>query len=299
MLCDIFRRLSHFYKLTKYTYAGFGAIAFNDFIMFHKALGIKNMISFEADNGILKRLEANRPYNTIAIVNKKSTEALPELAWKNPHIIWLDYDDPLIPYMFSDAGIVANHAISGTALAITFQCNKAPEACNRSDDNNHNPLLSFASKFGANRVPEGIDEMDLSGWDYGKLGARMLKTEIESILASRNVRLSENEKITFTKICSFEYQDGAKMHTLVGMFVKEEDKSKFDECDFGSLDFLEKSSMPRIIIPKLTLKEIDSLERQLPLKAGERIKYGHIPQGDASRFIEFYRYLPNFSVLEN
>ena len=298
MLCDVFRRLSHFFKLVNYTYVGFGAIAFNDFIMFHKALGIKRMVSFEADNGLLKRLEANKPYNTISIINKKSTVALPELSWKNPHIIWLDYDDPLIPDMFVDAGIVANYAISGSALAITFQCNKAPEA-HANGDENHDALLKFSSNFGAERVPGNIDEMDLSGWDYGKLGAHMLEAEIEAVLASRNLLLPENDQIAFKKICSFEYQDGAKMHTLVGVFVKNEDEGKYQECDFSSLDFLEKSSSPRIIIPKLTLKEIDSLERQLPLKTEERIKYGHIPQGDASRFIEFYRYLPNFSVLEN
>lgn len=302
MLCDILRKLSNFHKLVDYTYVGFGAIAFNDFIMFHKALGIKDMISFEEDNGdraVLRRLEDNKPFNSIRVVNKKSTLALPDLSWEKPHIVWLDYDDPLLPSMFLDIGTIANHARSGTALAISFSCQKAPEACKPENGEGNDPVANFIANFGKDRVPQGIDEMNLTGWDYGQLGARMLEQELKAVLASRNARLPDDEKLDFIKICSFEYEDGTKMHTLVGIFVQNKDKDICKRCDFSGLDFLEKSSVPRIIIPKLTLKEIKTLEKQLPLQPGERIKYGHIPQSDASRFIQFYRYLPNFSVLEN
>ena len=105
--------------------------------------------------------------------------------------------------------------------------------------------------------------------------------------------------IGFHPICEIEYQDGAKMTTIVGIFCSDEDaKSKLNLCEFESLDFLPAAGEPiRIVIPKLTVREIKSLERQLPL-GDIPLVHGNIPAEDARSFADFYRYLPSFAVLE-
>ena len=298
MLCDILRKLSAFGSLTDYIYVGFGAITFTDFTLFHKALGIIDMISIERSVGALQRLKYNKPFSTITLINKTSSAALPLLKWGNPHIIWLDYDDPLNLSMFDDVGIVADHANSGTALAFSFQCNKATEL--------EVPIASgetyvhkFTSNYGRDRVPANLDETDLTGWRFGDLGAKMLIDEINSILATRNASLEdEADRIKFKMLANIKYSDNALMQTIVGVFVSGKDTEKVEAAKFNDLDFLERGNSIKIEVPKLTLREIRFLEQQLPLRDGSTLDSGSIPSSDAKAFKELYRYLPNFSVLE-
>ncbi len=296
MLCDIYRKFSSFNKLSKYTYVGFGGIAFSDFILFHKSLGISDMISIEEDPREQKRLDFNKPFNAIKIICKHSSLVLPSLQWERPHIIWLDYDDPLVPEMFADISTVANHALSGTAFTFSFQCQRAPET---EPPDGISSIDAFISNFGRDRVPLATTEQDLFSWKYGNLGQRMLLAEIEANLANRNARLNADEKLSFKKICSIQYNDNANMHTVVGMFVSQKDEGVFAACEFQDLNFLTRDRMIKIEVPPLTLREIRSLERQLPLNMGGTLDRGAIPDSEAKKFQKLYTYLPNFSVLEN
>ena len=308
MLSDIFKRLSAFYKLSDYTYIGFGAVTFTDFTLFHKSLGIQSMISLERDGRAEKRLEYNKPFNAIKIICKTSNSYLPTMEWSQPYILWLDYDERLTPEMIQDARTIASNAESGTALAISFQCNKAiecehyPDALPSSDEGDSTSGLTsieaFISNFGREKVPLKTTAADLYSWPYGMLGEKMFLDEIAEHLATRNARLSSEKKMSFHKISTIQYSDNAKMHTLVGMFVSEEDNIRLESCEFGELDFLDGSKSIRIEVPPLTIREIRELERQLPLGAG-KLNLGVIPDKEAKQFQKLYRYLPNFSVLES
>lgn len=299
MLCDIFRRLAFFNRLTDYTYVGFGGIAFSDFVLFHKALGIRDMISIEREVAAAKRISENKPFNSIRVVNKSSSEVLPALSWKKPHILWLDYDDPLNTEMLLDVATVASHASSGTFLTLSFACVQAPEI-DIAKREGGNSFERFTTTFGKDRIPDNADEVDLRGWKYGQLGKKMLFREIQSKLAIRNIGLQESKKLEFREVCTIEYSDGAKMVSIAGVFVSEEDSNTFDMCEFKQLDFMPKKRVPiRIDVPKLTLREIKALEVQLPLKEKAKLNHQSIPKKDADSFVKLYRYLPNFSVLEN
>lgn len=296
MLCDIFRKLGYFNRLNNYTYVGFGGIAFSDFVLFHKALGIQEMVSIEK-SGKLERIEYNKPFNTITLINQAASVALPKLEWKTPHIVWLDYDDKLSNEMFLDAGIIANHALSGCALAISFQCNNAVELDKFKDENE--AFNAFISTFTRERIPQKTDVSNLYGWKFATLGTNMLLAEIESILAARNSKLKPEEKLNFKLVCNIGYSDNAKMTTLVGVFVAEKDEESFTKCEFNRLDFVKKvGDTVAIDVPKLTLREIKFLEKQLPLN-GKKLNHTAIPTKDAQNFERLYRYLPNFAVLEN
>lgn len=300
MLSEIFRRLWPFQTVSDYVYVGFGAVTFSDFVLFHRALGVKQMISIEQNTESVDRVRDNIPFD-IAIDNRHSSLALRELEYKNRHIIWLDYDDKLLPSMLLDATTVASRACSGTVLAISFNCHNAAELAEaKSAEEDVSALDLFINRFGRDRVPTDVFEDDLHGWPYAKLGRSMFYSELQSALAVRNSGDSAEDVISFERICEIEYSDGAKMTTLIGVFCSESDSvDKLKACDFASLDFLPPDrNAIRIEVPKLTLREIRNLERQLPISS-ERLNLGTIPSKDAKRFAALYRYLPNFAVTES
>lgn len=300
MLCELYRRLTPFRRIEDYVYVGFGSIWFSDFSLFHRALGIKKMISIEQTLAAKKRIEENKPFR-IPVIYSHSKDALPKLDWSIHHLLWLDYDDQLSPGMLHDMQTVASRAKSGTVLTVSVQCTAASQVTEATLDaqvDSPNALSRFISLFGRERVPQGTVESDLYSWRLGQLSRKMLSQEIEAGLATRNSGSHENQ-MQFKQICEIEYEDGAKMTTLVGIFYSSEEAHLIDQCYFETLDFLPNPLKPlRINVPKLTVRELKKLESQLPLGEGDNIQVGNIPVSDANDFVSLYRYLPNFAVLE-
>lgn len=298
MLGDVFRRLSHFEVLEDYVYVGFGSVWFSDFVLYHKMLGIRDMISIEEASGARDRFEANRPFN-IDIVFQNSNVALPKLDWARRQIVWLDYDDTLSIEMLLDARTVAAKARSGSIIAISVQCNEAADVEDAAENSNGpNALDRFVQRFGRERVPDDTREEDLYGWRFGKLSRDLIAQEIETALSARNA--SGAQHFTFHLITSINYQDDAKMTTIVGVIVEDAETEKLAACQFDRLDFLQGRAQPiKIEVPKLTGRELKHIERQLPLAHGVEIDLsGGIPGKDARLFVEMYRYFPNFAVVE-
>lgn len=298
MLCDLFRRLRPFGRVEDYVYVGFGSVWFSDFALFHRALGIKNMLSIEQATSAKDRIEANKPFK-IPVIYDNSTKALPRLEWSKNQFIWLDYDDPISVNMMLDARTVAMRAGSGTVVAISVQCSQAPQVAQaQADGNVPTAVERFSEIFGRDRTPPDLKEVQLLGWGFGKLSLGMFKREIESALGVRNLT-PDAPKMKFRSICEIEYEDGAKMATIVGLFYKDSDSQLVDQCHFDTLDFLAEKKQPiRITVPKLTPREFRKLEAQLPLSADAELDFGSMPPSDAKVFADFYRYLPNFAVLE-
>ena len=276
MLCDVFRRLKPFGPVEDYVYVGFGSVWFSDFSLFHRSLGIKEMVSIEEAKAARERIEDNKPFR-ISIDFRHSKDALPDLDWSKNLFLWLDYDDPLSMDILRDMRTVARRAGSGTVLAVSVQCTQARQVAEALQDTTcdaPNALQRFKTVFGRERVPEKTAEDQLYGWPFGNLSRKLLLQEAQAELAARNSCGADTE-MTLENICEIEYQDGAKMTTLLGIFRSTDDLERFRQCHFDTLDFLTSSSDPvRIIVPKLTTREFKKLESQLPLPPGATIEYG-------------------------
>lgn len=299
MLCDVFRRLRPFGRIEDYVYVGFGSLWFSDFILMHRALGIKSMISIEQSEDARDRIEDNKPFR-IPVDYRKSEEALPTLDWARKQFVWLDYDDPLAPGMLLDMRTVARRASSGTVLSVTVQCMKANEAKYEIDAASGIPkdIDNFISVFGRERVKLGTKSDQLFGWQFGSLSRSILLQELVTELAVRNAA-SDGPRFDFKIICEIEYEDDAKMTTIVGIFYSADDLEIVNQCHFDGLDFLPVVAGPvRIKVPKLTAREFRKLESQLPLSEGVELELGTIPLSEARSFAKLYRYFPNFAVLE-
>ena len=300
MLCEMFTRLRVFGSLESYRYVGFGSIWYADCVLFHRTLGIEDIISMERERNHEPRFEFNNPYGGIELLMGSAAEILPSLDWMHRSIIWLDYDDPLSPSILDDIRTVASRVGSGSALAITVQAQKLVD----SREVHESPVdietvSQFRDYFGDARTPGDLNSVDLEGWRLARSCRRAIREEIENALVGVNAGRSRVQQLQFRQVGAFEYADGAKMCTIVGVFVDEGQQSIFHAADFGSLWFFKEGlEAVRIKVPLLTPHEMRYLDRSLPLAEHDDIDFGPIPESEGKRYAKLYRYLPNFASFE-
>ena len=298
MLCEIFGRLRPFQPVHEYVYVGFGSVWFEDFILFHRSLGVREMISIERHVAARHRIEANKPFSNITVHYRAASRVLPRLDWSRRHFVWLDYEDALSTEILLDVRTVAARGQSGTIIAISVPCKRAHEIeVAEADSTGPSAMDRFRDVFGRERVHSAVSEAQLEGWPFGKLSRKILKAEIRAALAVRNGTAVREDILSFKPICDIEYDDGTKMTTVVGIVAAARDRKTVAECRFGHLDFLSpRRRLVRTKVPKLTVREVRELERQLPKLVEGKLDLGSIPALEARFFANLYRYLPNFAI---
>ncbi len=105
--------------ILSYRYVGMGANRFYDFIMMHRYLGISNMVSIERDAKMFERAAFNRPFQFIAVENKKVHDFLLEDRYVGNTVYWLDYDGALDTAITDDLMSVAGKAAVGDFVFVT------------------------------------------------------------------------------------------------------------------------------------------------------------------------------------
>ena len=297
MLAEAFRRLSEFGSLESYRYVGLGSPYFNDFILFHKSLGIRQMISIERDVGNRRRFEFNRPFNCVQMNFGESTEVLPRLSWLTKTILWLDYDGTLEPSVFADVKLFCASAVSGSVLIVTV--NAEPVQL----DPDVPRVLELQNRLGRERVPPELTEEDLTQWGTARVYRRILTSHILETLAERNGGLSRENKFEFMQLFYFCYKDGSdRMLTVGGLVYEKGQSTNVAKCGFDLLSFVRdghRRKTPCLIdVPKLTYKEMRYLDRQLPRNKKGRLAVPKVPAADVKTYERIYRYFPTFAEAE-
>ncbi len=296
MLCEVFQRLSVFGKIEAYGYIGFGSTYFSDFTIFHKTLNLKNMISIERDEEKRERFEFNRPFSCIEIKFGESTDVLPTLNWNSKKIVWLDYDGKLNSEVLSDLDFFFSRAISGSVIVVSINVTPETNTENPYDDIKNYRFDKLIDRVGENKIPEGVDGKDLSGWNNAEICRRIIVNEIAEILSVKNAEYDENNMLCYQQLFNFHYSDGAKMLTTGGIVFGKDQFAHFAGCSFNDLSFFrDGSDAYKIEVPNLTFKEIRHLDEQLPLKDGVSISAPSISQSDIDKYEKIYRYFPSFT----
>jgi len=89
------------------------------------------------------------------------------------------------------------------------------------------------------------------------------------------------------------------MLTVGGVLYDEGQAGKVDACRFGDLAFIKSEDDPhKIEVPKLTYRELQHLDAQLPTREYRTLDGKGIPQTDLERYAKVYRYFPNFAEIE-
>jgi hypothetical protein len=299
MLCEAFRRLSEFGKVENYRYVGFGSTYFSDFVLFHKALGITNMLSIERDLENMERFLFNRPFGCIEIEFGESTEVLAALSWPVRTILWLDYDGKLDANVLADVQLFSASAPPGSVIVVTV--NAHPDWLDGASAARlaEHRLQQLEDRVGREKIPADISGKDLQAWGVAGVCRRIVENEILETLVERNGGLDRGSEICYAQLFNFNYADGAKMLTVGGLLYDEGQSPMFARCEFENLSFVRMADEPYLIqIPSLTYREIRYLDTQLPTDDCAKLDAPAVPPSHVEMYARVYRYFPTFTEAE-
>lgn len=284
MLLTSFSRIIGVFK-QQYQYIGFGGLSFTDFKLFHRELHIDKMFSIEAKYNKAK-LEFNKPYSCITILEGRSSDVLSSIKLDKPSIVWLDYDDILSMDIFIDLELVLRSIPRGSIYVMS--CNRQL----RKDKETPYTNNEFREIYG-NLVPFDIPEnccIDKNSSDTIK---RMIENNCNKILRERN-RLGE--KLIYKSLFNIKYSEyrGARMFTCGGIVLNQEDQDL--NLNLQDLEYISTATPYEIDIPNLTYREANHLNQILNIDEEERkcIENGIITKEEIEKYKKIYKYIPNF-----
>lgn len=306
MMCDAFRRLYPFGRIETYRYVGFGSIYFSDFQLFHRVLGMDDMLSIEKDAYAEECFEFNKPFKCVRIDCRLASEVLPELDWQIKTIAWLDYESKLDEMVLSDVVSVCAKACSGSVLVLSLNAHaefypdeatqkKYTEDTGLTFNLDDYRLREMRKRLGDN-LPSEVSGSELRGPGLASISRRVIHSSLEEALSARNGVLPSGKKLVNRQIFNFNYSDDARMLTVGWIFYEADDHSKFDACLFNELNFVRFKEEPYTIkVPCLTIKEMRHLNAQLPRAATDEVAIPGVPPSDIKHYAELYRYFPTFA----
>ncbi|MGD9641394.1 MAG: O-methyltransferase [Elusimicrobiales bacterium] len=298
MLVDAFRRLSGFAPVEKYRYIGLGSTTFADFILFHKALNISDMISIEHRTEYEPRFEFNRPFECIDIKYGDSNKILPELKWDKKTITWLDYDGALTDAVLQDVAFLSAKCVSGSLMVITVNASGYHQHPGQKYTKAEQGFKDKLGKQLAREVPSWATGINLQGDEMAKTYKRIIYDEVAARLRDRNGMAAPEEVIEFEPLINLVYRDGARMLTVGGIFFKHSEKDSFSKCQFAALDFIGKE-LYEIQVPVITPRERHYLNQHLPKGALDKITEAiGLTKEEIYNYARSYRYSPSYAEIE-
>lgn len=303
MLCEAFGMLSTISDIKEYQYIGFGSVYFADFNLFHKQLGVANLISIEGIPEMENRVRFNQPYSCIEFIPGWSTDVLPQVNWKkSKSILWLDYTGSLENYMLKDITTFFQRGLSGSMFVISINVDLREQSDTAKTI--YEKIKKKLDKDSDIRKKIRTSEIhpEMTKRDYYQIVRNVINTEIESTLSKRNKL--EEDNFEYHQLFNFIYQDGQVMMTIGGILVSDKDKETYEKINFTSLDFVRTTNdIYEIKVPNLTLREIQALNKYLPnfsLGSEEKdkilLELGEVVSNDEiEKYARIYRYFPNFS----
>jgi hypothetical protein len=290
MLAHALRRLTPFGSVESYRYIGFGAAYFRDFRIFHRELGITDMLSIEKDTAQKERYEFNKPFTCVKMAYDIASTVLPQLSWDVRTILWLDYTDKLDRDALADIQFFCANAAPGSVLIVTVNV--------QADHLAQGPLRLMQERVGEANVPPGLKDKDLGGWGTAKISRRIIDNTISTTLANRNGGRTPGSTFKYQQVFNFEYADEARMLTLGGVVFEAGQAALLGAAAFESLPFARTGEDGfRIETPKLTYKELHHLQARVPIMGKPRSEVG-IPVNEVERYNELYRFFPVFAPTE-
>lgn len=302
ILIEFFQNMQHELNIniSEYRYIGLGSIYYYDFILFHKYLNIRDMVSLD-DKEYSKRFEFNKPFDFITFKNISTTEFLSNNELDKKSFIWFDYDSSLIYYNKKHKLFVSNEGIFDDIRIIT---NKSKELDLFVLTVNMKIQETFfdSPKFKDNFINEYDEYLSEQYKQMEKINFKNYPLIIQNIIINifRN-----NEKFhpaKFRKLFSFIYQDNAPMYTIGGIFSEndlsgklikkdsffETDENKLVDIDVPLLTYCEKMKLDKNI---LTIKKnLNSLNEEGIIKL---LDFEMKPY-ELKSYLNYYRYYPQY-----
>lgn len=278
LIVNSLHRVGRRFPVKDYRYVGFGSMWFTDFTLFHRHLGISDMVTIEKIVSRKRRVEFNKPYFCIDVRMGDASAVLGDLVDAKRSLVWLDYDGGIASATTGDVEIAVGAMTSGSMIMLSV--NAMNDQLNLKDDdgNQVKPIDHLIELTGRGGLASEAHRLTKN--DFPTLVAEILHERIRSATLDR-------PGFAYVPIWNFLYADGADMITIGGMIVNDADASLLAECELGELPFLTVAAPFEIRLPMLTDKEKRELDRLLPRDAP--IKASDLPFELRDKEIEAYR----------
>ena len=302
ILIEFFQNMQHELNIniSEYRYIGLGSIYYYDFILFHKYLNIRDMVSLD-NKGCPKRFEFNKPFDFITFKNISTTEFLSNNELDKKSFIWFDYDSSLISYnkkhelfisnegIFDDIRIIANKSKKKDLFVLTV-------------DMKIQDTLFDSPKFKKAFIKEHDECLSRQYKQVKKITFKNYPLIIQNIIINIFRNNEKFHPVKFRKLFSFVYQDTAPMYTIGGIFSEnnlpgkstkkdsffETDENKLIDIDVPLLTYCEKMTLDKNIFA--IKNNLDSLNEEEIIKM-----LGFEMESDELKsYLNYYRYYPQY-----
>jgi len=287
MLLDFFQRLMEAgFQISGYQYTGMGSIYFVDFILFHRYLGIKKMVSVECLAEIERRVHFNKPYGNIEIFMGDVADYIPSLSRDRKHILWLDFDF-VIKSEAIDAIVLAAAQLSpGSMLMVTV------------DAEPPGPAEWGPKKWCQYFKSEAGDYLGNKSRQHHFARSNLVEVNASIIEKAIKHGLAGRDDVEFLPLLNFVYADGHTMLSVGGMIATEEDRQRLLTLDRKKLPFLRDSitTDPYVIsVPLLTRKERLYLDTLMPCRKSWQPREFEMKPKDVEVYREIHPYFPVYT----
>ena len=287
-------------NISEYQYIGLGSIYYYDFILFHKYLNIRDMVSLD-DKECSKRFEFNKPFDFITFKNISTTDFLSNNELNKKSFIWLDYDSSLISYKKKPKLFVSDEGIFEDIRIITNK-SKELDLFVLTVDIKIQDTLFDSPKFKKAFINEYDEYLSQQYKQAKKITFKNYPLIIQNIIINIFRNNEKFHPVKFRKLFSFFYQDTAPMYTIGGIFSEnnlpgkstkkdsffEKDENRLIDIDVPLLTYCEKMKLDKNILA--IKKNLDSLnEEEIVETLGFELK-----SYELKSYLNYYRYYPQY-----
>tara|TARA_A100001391_G_scaffold149645_2_gene107095 strand:- start:5296 stop:6222 length:927 start_codon:yes stop_codon:yes gene_type:complete len=282
MISEMLIRFSRVHDLSDYQYIGFGSIAFQDFSIIHRVLGIDDMLSIEKSLKA-ERFEFNKPYACIRIEHGDASVVVDRYDWNKKSIVWLDYDEKIDEEKLLTIGRCVQEMEPGSLVLVTVNIDSGGDPMSRFEE--------IKKDVEIERLPGDFNVKMLSGKEYPVLVRKIINNQVEDAFGAR-ARVDGDGLEQFV---NFIYKDGARMMTLGWVINGSEGGSFIKKSGINKLDYYRGGAEPfEIKVPILTPREVTHMNKQLPAPGGELPECPGLSEKEVADYRAVYRYYPVF-----
>ena len=285
------------YVFDDYLYVGFWSIYFMDFKLFHKILGINNMLSFE--KGDSSRPQFNNPYDFIKIEEGDFSDRYNSVVDFNKKIFFrLDYECSLSNDIIKDIDNIVRSKITkwGTILSLSLHC-QLP----LNDEKKEEYINKFREEWSwyltRKKNSQGKEELP----KFKHVTQENLAQKYIEILEGKVKDCLRGRELDYIILYEYNYRDWSKMFTIWFLLDSWEKIAELKR-NFWSVEMVE------IDAPVLTLKEkvafnvnLNRIQKILTgrsqnkdVKISKKLGY-HLKNREVKAYLKYYKEYPHFT----
>jgi hypothetical protein len=245
------------FDVKNHQYIGFGSIWFVDFSLFHRALGIVDMISVEKEASRAQRLRFNKPFDCVRLILREYSDAFVDLNWDKRSIVWLDFDDVVKPALFSDLKRTLLKVQSGSFVFVSVNADSWQLSNVSEEERSLSPADALQLVVEPANLPADYDK---------RISRALFPALVGDILenAFKNAISESRPELSFAPVINLTYADNVPMVTYGGIVLSGDDRAIFDGLELGHLKYLVGPPQFELAVPNLTFKEKMRFDQLLP-----------------------------------